>query len=158
MAPATAGPALREACRHQHRQALRQRTGRRGHGEEGYADQEDAPRPEDLAQRAAGQKRHQHGELVARDHPHCVGGMGPERGGNGGQRDIGDGAVKHDKHERQEQHRDSKVAARCRQAVIGAIEGGALGHGGSLRRVCVLRDIPAERFAPDATQETYRCV
>ena len=66
---------------------------------------------------AAGQQRDQHGKLVARTPPRPYRRAGVERGGDRGQRDIGDGAVEHHQDQRQQQDGDSEIATRSRQAV-----------------------------------------
>ena len=49
--------------------------------------------------------------------------MRPQGNSNGGQRHIGDGAVEHDKNQRQQQHADGKMAPGHRQAVVNEVKG-----------------------------------
>jgi hypothetical protein len=48
---------------------------------------------DDLAQRAERQQRGDHGDLVDIDHPDHICWRGMQVGGDGGQRDIGDGGI-----------------------------------------------------------------
>src|SRR5213082_465116 len=112
------GPqALDEARDTEDEQRGRPRAGERGEREHCQPGLGDAPVAHDLSEGGERQQYHQDRQLVGVDHPDRGGGRGAEVARDGGQGDVDDGAVEHRHRDREQDGRDSPVAAWQRQAV-----------------------------------------
>ena len=72
-----------------------ERVDERAEREHGQTRDEDAPVAAQLAERAECQKRDRHGELIGVDHPDGIRRVRAKLGGDGRQRDVGDGAIEY---------------------------------------------------------------
>ena len=112
------GPeALDEARDTEDEQGGRVRARERGEREHCQSGLGDAPVAHDLSEGGQRQQYHQDRQLVGVDDPDRGGGRGAKITRDGGQRDVDDGAVEHRHRNREQDGRDSPVAAWQRQAV-----------------------------------------
>ena len=114
--------ALEHPRRDQLWQSVRQRAQPRAQREQRQPGQVHAGVADAITQRGERQQEHGDRQLIGIDDPHRLRRLGMEPGGDGRQRDIGDGAVEHRHRDRQPDRHDRPIAPRHRQAV-------GFGHG-----------------------------